>query len=333
MNTRQLPYIIAIASTGSLSAASRRLGVSQPALSKYLKELEAGAGLELFFRDGKRYLPTPAGRLYIRAAQRILELGRHAQSSIAALDAAPTAALCLGLSPNRGMAILAKVYPELDQRYPQLQLTLREGYSHRLQELLLQNELDAAITTHMGPVPEGLNILPFHTVEMVLAVPSFHPLAGHGASTLEALPYADLHDFRDAVFIMPAPSSTLYTIAQSIFFSAGFQPQVTTSSPNILIQEAMIRSGSRVGLLPSFYVRPDPDISFFRLKNPAKLVMTYITRTGHVYTAVERYLLYLILDHELKDSTSTILWSAPLRAFLWEFDPARAAGMRLEAPL
>ena len=64
MNISQLPYIVAIASTGSLSAAARQLGISQPALSKFLKNTERDVGQELFFRNQNRYVPTPASQIY-----------------------------------------------------------------------------------------------------------------------------------------------------------------------------------------------------------------------------------------------------------------------------
>ena len=68
----QLQYIIAIANTGSLSLAARQIGVSQPALSKYLNKLEQELGLTLFTREKKKLRPTEAGRVYINGACKIL---------------------------------------------------------------------------------------------------------------------------------------------------------------------------------------------------------------------------------------------------------------------
>ena len=70
MNTRQLTYVLSIAETGNLSAAAKELGVSQPALSKYLAELEDELGTELFLRYKKQLYPTAAGKIYLEAAKR-----------------------------------------------------------------------------------------------------------------------------------------------------------------------------------------------------------------------------------------------------------------------
>lgn len=332
MNTSQLPYIIAIAATGNMSEASRQLGVSQPTLSKYLKKLELEVGLELFFHNKREYILTPAGQLYVKTAQRILEQMRHAKASIAALDRTQEEQLRIGLSPNRGIAIMAQIFPEFDKRHPQVHLVLQEGYANTLKEQLVQGELDALLTTYAEQVPAGLAARPIHQEELVLAVPAFHPAVRHEASVLDELPYADLEEFRNAVFILPAKTSTLYTLVQSIFKSSGFMPQVTTTTPNIVMQEALIRSGNRVGFLPAYYVHPNPSIAYFRLKVPARLVMAYMTREGHSLSGAERYLLYLLVRYHLRTAGNTILWNRFLCALLWEFDPIEAAAQRLEVP-
>ena len=72
MNTKQLHYILAIAEEGGLTAAAEKLHITQPALSKYLAELEKELGTELFFQHKKRYYPTAAGKIYLDAASRII---------------------------------------------------------------------------------------------------------------------------------------------------------------------------------------------------------------------------------------------------------------------
>lgn len=333
MNTSHLPYILAIASTGSLSAASRQLGVSQPALSKYLKKLEQETGMELFFPNQKKYVPTLAGRLYIQTAQRILEQIRHADKAIAALSASEGETIRVGLSPNRGIETMAGIFPEFNNRYPQVELALREGYANDLKELLLRGELDVVIATHAGISQDGLSILPVHDEELVLAVPAFHPAVRHSDFHIEDLPYADLREFRDSVFIMPSTSSTLYALTQSIFEEYGFHPQLSISNPNIVMQEALIRSGTRVGFLPAYYVRPNREIAYFRLRSSARLTMTFITRSGHTFSRPERYLLYLLMKHQIHTAGTTIQWSDFLERVMWEFDPIEAAAQRLEAPV
>lgn len=331
MNLAQLPYLVAIASAGSLSAAAGQVGVSEPALSSYLKKLEKEAGLDLFFRSGRRYILTPAGRVYLQAAQRILELQRHYRRSIRALDLAAPETLRLGVSPNRGIEAVAAVFPDFDKRYPHVRLALQEGYTNPLRAALLRGELDIVLATQGRKEPEGVQLLPFQEEELVLAVPSFYPTVRHRAFSLEELPFADLRDYQEAAFVMPEPAAALYGLIQATFAAAGFQPRVTTASPNMLIQEAMIRSGRWVGLLASHYVRPNEEIAFFRLKNAARLTMAYMTRAGHTFSDAERFLLYLFIKREL-GSGGSILWNDLLRRIFWEFDPIEAMAQQLGTP-
>ena len=325
MNIDQLLYMIAIATAGSLSAAAKQVGVTQQALSKYLAEEEAEAGLELFFRSKRKYLPTPAGHQYIEAAQQILELRQHTVNALAAMQGRPPRPLRLGVSPNRGIELLSQIYPIFERRYPQVQLAVTEGYANDLQDQLLQGRLDAVVTGQIGAAP-SCRMLSIHSEELVLAVPSFHPLVKHSTARLEELPFAELQSFEDALFIQPRLSSNMHGLLQSLFDAENFHPRVATSLPNIRMQLAMVRAGTHVALLPSYYVRPDPAVAFFRLHNSPRMTMAYMTRTGHELSEVERYLIWLMIASKLRETDTGILWNDELRASCSEFGSVDMGG-------
>ena len=326
MNIDQMPYIIAIASAGNLSAAAKQVGVSQQALSKYLTELESEIGLELFFRSNRRYLPTPAGHLYIEAAQHILEFRRHTINAVANPEKRQAAILRLGISPNRGIDLISQIYPMFERHYPQTQLEVTEGYANELRDRLVQGQLDAVVTGHLGAVPSGCQIISIQSEELVLAVPSFHPLVMHNTARFEELPFTELNRFQDSLFIQPRPSSNMHQMVQSLFDAEHFHPQVTVSLPNVQLQLAMVRSGTHVALLPSYYVKPDPNIAFFRLYNSPKMTMVYMTRTGHVLPEAERYFVWLMIASKVRESDTDILWSDTLRDICSEFGSINVGG-------
>ncbi|MBQ9195833.1 MAG: LysR family transcriptional regulator [Clostridia bacterium] len=320
MNLDQLPYLLAVAAAGNPSAAARQLGVTQQAVSKYLNELENEIGLELFFRSKRQYLPTPAGHAYIQTARQILELRRHTRAVISSAGSPAQRKLRVGVSPNRGIAMMSEIYPPFERRYPQAELNVTEGYANELRRKLIDGELDAVISTHSGAIDQDLQMLPIQEEELVLAVPAFHPLAGHPAAQLEELPFAELKDFRNDIFIQPLPTSNQYQIVQALFRSAGFQPQVTATLPNIHLQMAMIRGGTRVGLLPAYYISHSQGISFFRLYAAPRFTLGYLTPAEHVYSEPERYLIWLITQSHVEDEAA-ILWGEELSAIRREFSP------------
>ncbi|MEV4259484.1 LysR family transcriptional regulator, partial [Spirillospora sp. NPDC049652] len=72
MEIRLLGYVVAIAEEGSVSAAARRLHLTQPTLSRQLRDLERELGTRLFEREGRGLVPTEAGRALLRRARVIL---------------------------------------------------------------------------------------------------------------------------------------------------------------------------------------------------------------------------------------------------------------------
>lgn len=320
MNTKQLPYILAIASTGSLSKAAEQLNISQPALSKYLAELEHQTGMELFLRHKKKLYPTPAGKVYLDAAREILNLQIRTRDSIRLLGAPASAEIHIGISPHRGAVLLAGMFPKFNQYFPQIRLIPFEGYSGSLKELLIRGKIDLALTTHEGELEPDLYSLPLHSEEIILAVPAFHRLVKHPPSDRDNLPYIDLKEFRESSFIMPDPSAPLYIAVQPLFAQAGFQPMTAFSSPNVVMAESMIRAGAGVGLLPAHYMNTGEDVAYFRLYHPAHLTACVLTRKEHELTKAERFLTFLLLQSNAPNPDYRIIWSQPLLDIIQEFD-------------
>ena len=81
----------------------------------------------------------------------------------------------------------------------------------------------------------------------------------------------------------------------------------------------MVRAGTHVALLPSYFVRPDPDIAFFRLQDSPRMTMIYMTRRGHVLSEAERYLVWLLISVKLLQDDTGITWNDTVREICREF--------------
>ncbi|MBT9777540.1 LysR family transcriptional regulator [Clostridium sp. MCC353] len=316
MNLKQLPYILTIAAAGSLSKAAEELNVSQPALSKYLADLERQTGMELFMHQKKRLYPTPAGKVYLEAAREILGMQARTRDSIRLLKNPCTTELHIGISPHRGAVFIAQAFPKFSQYFPNVRLIPHEGYASGLKDMLGRGMIDLALTT----MASGMGVLPLHSEEVVLAVPSFHRLAKHTFESISTLPFIDLADCRDMSFVMPDPASSLYEAVRPSFDRAGFQPLTAFSSPNVIMAESMIRSGVGIGLLPAHYMVKNPDITYFRLYQPPHLTACILTQNDHLLTDAERFLIFLELQNSASNPNYQIIWSEPLMEIVREFD-------------
>ena len=96
MNMKQLRYAVVLAQKGSFSSAAEALAISQPSLSQYIKKIENEIGLELFDRTNGDVRLTDAGRVYIEAGRKILDLEHQMEVSFSDLAAHKTGSLIVG---------------------------------------------------------------------------------------------------------------------------------------------------------------------------------------------------------------------------------------------
>lgn len=328
INTTQLPYILTIASTGSLSAAARKLGISQPSLSEYLAGIEKEAGTPLFIRRKRRLYPTTAGQLYLTAAQDILSLLDHAKNSIAQLDDAQRV-LRVGTGQDRGTKLLAQIYPELNRVFPRLQLVNREGYCGDLKNLLRSRQIDIAINCQVGHESSSLRVIPIHDEEIILALPEYM-VPGEAFCNPENLPYVNLKDYENSVFVLPVEQSAVYELAQTIFSRCEMRPAEIQFATSTTMQAAMIRAGCGIGLLPIDYAKPGSGLTFARIRQAIPQTVAFFTRKDHVLSDVERYFIYTVLKDRILQHRS-ITWNPLFRDIMWQLDPGLARSLHLEA--
>jgi LysR family hydrogen peroxide-inducible transcriptional activator len=242
---RQLQYAQAVAEQLSFRRAAEQCHVSQPALSLQLRELELALGVQLFERDKKRVMVTPAGRHLLERAQNIL-LEADALLEAARRAADPLAgALRLGVIPTVSPYLLPALTPRLKSKLPRLAISWREEKTESLLEQLDSGALDGAILAleaELGNVQRDIIAKdPF-----VLATPAGHPLAKSSKPALPSelkgesvLLLEDGHCFRDQALAFCTRAR-----AEELEFRA--------TSLSTLVQ--MVAGGAGITLLPSLAV-------------------------------------------------------------------------------
>ena len=325
MNLKQLPYFIAIAETGSLSAAARKSGISQPAISDYLYGLEQELGTPLFERRRRRMLPTEAGRIYLEMARQVLAMQTRAQDMIQNRHLQKKQSIRVGVSPHRGVQCLAAVYQAFINRFPQQEIEPAEGYMPELLEMLLAGKLDLCFATTINSgFHDSLCFLPTQQEEIVLALPAFHRLASYASQDAAQAPQINLSEFQDTPFVLMSQGSTIGQASQQLFRQCGFNPVIVFQSSNVIMINEMVHSGAGAGLIPAYYARPSKEVVYLRLKNPAYLLFTVVWHSGHQLTEAERYLIYLktrLWDSKNTNKLTRFLWPEKLYHIFQEFEP------------
>jgi DNA-binding transcriptional LysR family regulator len=157
MNTHDLEAFVAVVETGSIVAASARLNLTQPGVTRRVQNLEDRLGTVLLDRLSKPLKPTSAGREAYEQGRRVLRTVDDLKASVAP-DGDVRGEFRLGIMPYLSEAALLVPFDRLRNEFPQLSLRVTSGWSPRLMEQVLRSELDAAafcLTDGFNP-PEEL---------------------------------------------------------------------------------------------------------------------------------------------------------------------------------
>src|SRR5580704_5125566 len=128
MKLSQLRNIRAVVEHGSLRAAARVLGLSQPALTRSVQELERELGATLFERRGRGVTLTPAGEVLVRRAKVILGDVRRAHEEVQQISGSNQGTVVAAFSFAAHVALLPHTLRRFRKRYPQVFLRLIEGF-------------------------------------------------------------------------------------------------------------------------------------------------------------------------------------------------------------
>ncbi len=243
---RQLTFFVALAEIGSFREAAERSGVTQPALSAAIKELETQLGAILFERGPRGATLTPAGEAALVRARRVLAGAE--ELVIAARDAGKpmTGPMRLGVIPSIAPFLLPRALPALKRKFPDLQLRLKEDITARILEGLTDRRLDLGVIALPFETP-GMETATAFDDEFLLVAPQDHPLLDKKAlrpgdvPTGELLLLEDGHCLREhALAACKAPDA-----AKSREFGA-------TSLQTLL---EMVAAGYGVSLAPRMMVQ------------------------------------------------------------------------------
>src|SRR3954454_12495261 len=193
LKLHHLRAIDAISSQHSLSKASAALGISQPALTKSLQELETILDMRLFERHARGMLPTPAGDGVIRSARRILAELRRLDEDLDRLSSPSSGIVALGALPGAAAGILPGVLSRLKVEHNDLDIRLVEGRTEELLPLLAAGEIDLIVGRLYAPaVPDGFVREPLYEEPISILARSDHPVFQFEPVTVSILRRYDL---------------------------------------------------------------------------------------------------------------------------------------------
>ena len=183
-----LEVFLAAAEDRSISAAARRLGASVSGVSQQLTALEAAVGAELMDRSARPMTLTPAGEMFRKRAQAILNEATQARAELAG-DLAGLTNFRLGMVEDFDSDVTPRLLAGMAEELKTCQFLLETGASHRLFDQLDSRALDVVVAADMGAVAEWMEVHPLLREPFVVAAPKgVVDTGGDVLTQLRALP-------------------------------------------------------------------------------------------------------------------------------------------------
>jgi DNA-binding transcriptional LysR family regulator len=172
MDLADLHIFRSVVQAGGITRAAEKLNRVQSNVTTRVRQLETELGVELFVRNGKKLHLSPAGRLLLDYADRLLDLAQEAREAVH--DATPRGLLRLGTGESTAAMRLPVPINEYLGRYPDVTLELRSGNTKAIATAVLAGELDAALAAE--PVADApFEKVPIYDEEMVIVAAANHP--------------------------------------------------------------------------------------------------------------------------------------------------------------
>lgn len=255
MELKEARYILAIYNHRSISKAAEELYISQPSLSKYLKNLEQQLGAKLFDRVNNNYLPTFIGERYIHYAKRIVAYGDEWSSEFADITNHNEGRLNIAIPIMLGPALIHPTLSSFYQLYPNVKINLMEEV-HFVAEHTLEDHSVDLIFYNVHDFPDKLSYEILDQEEIVMIVSKKNPLSKLGEAKPDFRhPWVDMTHFKNEKFIMLYPDQTTGSIALRLFDSYHITPNVLLSTRNSEMAIRLAMDGIGIAFAPESYYR------------------------------------------------------------------------------
>ena len=148
INEKQIDYFMTVAHEKNMSKAARRLYISQPALSRYISQLEKELGTLLFRREPHGLTLTPAGELYLESCQKVNAIYRSVLNQMAYSDDLEKKQIRIGVTTLTGEFLIPHLIHYFDQNFLHVELHFIEERMEALYDMVTENKVDLALVYH-----------------------------------------------------------------------------------------------------------------------------------------------------------------------------------------
>lgn len=246
INLNQLRIFHTVAKTGSFTRASKALGLTQPGISKHIKQLEMDMGMPLFDRLNKKVHLTRAGRILLETTAEMFASIAEAKVKIDDLKMLKGGRITIGASYTAGTYLLRDILGQYNRIYPDIELSLDIALSREVAQKVIANELDIGFIGALHP-DDRLSLRPIFRDELVLILPPEHPWGNRTSVALAEL--------GDQVIIIAKKGSGTRSVVTRAVEAVGITMKNRVEFGNTEAVKKMVAAGMGISLLSKIAVQ------------------------------------------------------------------------------
>lgn len=297
MDIQHIEYFLEVVRQESFSRAADALFVTQPILSRCVKNLEEELGVKLILRTPKSFALTDAGKVLYEHGSLLVQQHRDLYRRIEDVKAVKTGEVTLSCPGNVLDVYFPPIVMEFNERYPLVKVNILEQGLRPVTQDVLEGRADIGIVMMPLEDTEGLQVIPLIRDEITALVPKNHPYAKE--------PYLDFDRLRDEKIVTYNETTKLYSNFMLLCHERGFKPNIVYKSimTNFILE--MVSRSDCIGLLAA------PVARSFRAENLCSVPLkpnfpweiAVITRTDRYLTKASLAFLDFIRQQFAHSST------------------------------
>ncbi len=269
MDVKKFQYFITIAEEKSISQAAKRLFISQPALTQFLRNLEDEVGTKLFERIGNHYLPTTAGKIYLKGAYSIIATKRETYNLINESKNGNIGDFTIALSHSQNVHRVHYLFLKMKERFPNISFQALERSSENCPEAVATGMADIGIISQPY-FSRHLNYVPLWDDYPLLVTNHSCNLDRYSKQKPGSrFPTVALNAIADKTFITMTHTSHVWQICDDLFQKLKIKPNITFECPFVSSLLKIIKERDYVAIVPMGLLDYDPDLHYYTIENAA----------------------------------------------------------------
>jgi DNA-binding transcriptional LysR family regulator len=248
MEMQQVRYFVAVAETLNFTRAAEQCNVTQPALTRAIKQLEYELGGDLIRREGRNTHLTDLGNRMLPMLRQCYDSALAAKTLAKAVSKGEVSALSIAVSRSMSLHLILDALNEMYAAFPGIQLKLRRGSAAEIAEMLKTGDADLALGGPFGDNWDRLEAWPMFSESFDLVVGSEHALASRNALEL------DVELIREERFLLHS-GAELTDYERQTLGAAGINISNAHEVDSSKDMETLVNAGFGIGVVPASALR------------------------------------------------------------------------------